>query len=62
MFAEHPNVSGKYIYEKLKENGILIRRFNTPRIEDYVRITVGTKEQMEILISEIRKITEAQNA
>ncbi|MBO4860932.1 MAG: histidinol-phosphate transaminase [Clostridia bacterium] len=62
VFAEHPNVSGKCIYEKLKESGILVRRFNTPRIEDYVRITVGTKEQMEILISEIRKITEAQNA
>ncbi|MBQ6184075.1 MAG: histidinol-phosphate transaminase [Clostridia bacterium] len=62
VFAKKPNVSGKYIYETLKQNGILVRRFDTPRIDDYVRITVGTKEQMKTLISEIKKITEAQNA
>lgn len=41
--------SGKDIYQFIKENGILVRYFNIPDISDYVRITIGSKEQMEML-------------
>ena len=37
------------VIDKLKENGILVRWFDADRIRDYVRITIGSKEQMEAL-------------
>ena len=42
-------MAGNDIYKKIKEKGILIRHFNTPGIEDFVRITIGTHQQMEEL-------------
>ncbi len=45
----NPKLGGADYYRKLRENGILVRHFDQPRIEDFVRITVGTREQMEIL-------------
>ncbi len=49
IFAKKDGLSGKKIYETVKEAGVLIRHFSTPGIEDFVRITIGTHEQMEIL-------------
>ena len=48
--------SGEELYIKLKENGILVRWFNKDRIRDYVRITIGTKNDMEKLIETIKEI------
>jgi len=48
--------SGKYLYETLKENGVLVRHFNKERIEDYLRITIGTDEEMSLLIANLKKI------
>ncbi len=56
VFAKHPNVSGLKIYQDLKENGILVRHFTKERICEYNRITIGTKEQMDMLLSELEKI------
>ena len=56
VFARHPNVSGADLYKKVKEDGILIRHFNTPGIEDFVRVTIGTKEQMDALKKSIEGI------
>ena len=47
MFARHPSIGGEELYKRVKEQGYLIRHFATPGIEDFVRITVGTPEQME---------------
>ncbi|MBQ7112651.1 MAG: histidinol-phosphate transaminase [Clostridia bacterium] len=49
LFVKHPSVSGGALYSGLKERGVLVRHFNKPLIRDYLRITVGTPEQMEIL-------------
>ena len=46
IFTTKPGVSGRQVYQTLKEAGILVRRFDTPGIEDYLRITVGTAQQM----------------
>ena len=54
LFAKHPSISGDELYQKVKAQGLLIRHFNTPGIEDFVRITIGTPEQM----SELRKAIE----
>jgi histidinol-phosphate aminotransferase len=54
LFARHPSIPGDELYKRVKEHGYLIRHFNTPGIEEFVRITVGTSEQM----SGLKKIFE----
>lgn len=49
VFTAKEGVSGRQVYQELKEAGILVRRFDTAGIEDYLRITVGTAEQMDRL-------------
>lgn len=56
VFCEHPHVGGREIYSALKEHGILVRRFDTAGIENYLRITVGTKEQMGALKAALEHI------
>ena len=56
LFARHPLVSGEKLYLELKKRGVLVRYFAKPRISDYLRITVGTKEQMEVLLDKIKEI------
>lgn len=49
VLVRNPKVSGEQVYQKIKKEGILVRHFSTKGIEDYVRITIGTKEQMNAL-------------
>ena len=62
IFARHKTANGKTLYEKLKENGVLVRRFDQPRIRDHLRITVGDERQMDILIGKLEAVlTEVEN-
>lgn len=56
VLAGHPAFDGELLYQKLKERGILVRHFSTPRIRNYNRITIGTKEQMQWLIENVKTI------
>lgn len=56
LFACHPQLDGKRLYEQLKERGVLIRHFDKERIRNYNRITIGSKEQMQILIDKIGEL------
>lgn len=56
LFARSMKISGKELYLKLRENGILVRHFDDEKICDYNRITVGTMDEMESLIEAIKKI------
>ena len=56
IFVTHPDISGEELYLKLKSRGVLIRHFTKPRICEYNRITIGTREQMDVLIGNIRAI------
>ena len=47
--AQKPGMSGEEVYQRIKQEGILVRHFSTKGIEDYVRITIGTKKQMNEL-------------
>lgn len=58
LFARIPYRNGKDLYLKLKERGVLVRHFDKDRISDYIRITIGTREQMDILLTEIKSILE----
>lgn len=56
IFIKHPQKDAEEIFKKLRENGILVRYFKKPRIDQYLRVTIGTQEQMEIFIENIKKI------
>lgn len=58
LFIRHETVPSYDIYEKLKEQGIYVRYFNKPRIDEYLRVTVGTDKEMDLLINEIGKLSE----
>lgn len=58
VFAKHPSYDGGKLYADLKERGVLIRHFTKERIKDYNRITVGTKEQIDILLRNIKELLE----
>lgn len=49
IFAKHNKVSGPEIYEYLRENKVFVRHFNAERINDFLRITIGTDEEMDRL-------------
>jgi len=49
VFTRKEGLSGKSIYEAIKKEGILVRHFSQPGIEDFVRISIGTPEQMKKL-------------
>lgn len=54
LFVTHPDYSAKELYEMLKEQHIFVRYFGTGRTKDYLRITIGTDEQMETLYAALR--------
>ena len=56
LFAMYPGKEGKWLYENLKSKGILVRHFEKPRIHPYVRITIGSNEQMEQFLSVINEL------
>ena len=58
VFAKHPAIPGGELYRLLRERGILVRHFDTPRLTDYNRITVGSRSQMEALTDTLTKILE----
>ena len=58
VFATCPRIGGQALYEQLKDRGVLVRHFETPRLKDYNRITIGSREQMDALLTAIREILE----
>lgn len=50
IFAKHETVPAEEIFEALKEAGIYVRHFKAERIKNYLRISIGTEEEMEALI------------
>ncbi len=56
VFARRPGLPGGTLYRELKKRGVLVRHFAKPRIADYVRVTIGTREQMEIFLRETEAV------
>ena len=57
IFARSPAISGGDLYAGLRQRGILVRHFTKERIKDFVRITIGTQEQMEKLAEALKEMT-----
>ena len=58
IFVKHDKINGEDLYNLLRERNILVRHFNIDRIKDYLRITIGTKNEMKILIKNLKEILE----
>lgn len=56
VFAKSDKISGKELYLRLKEKGVLIRHFEKDRIRDFNRITIGSKKEMRIFIAKTKEI------
>lgn len=61
LFAKSDRISGMDVYTKLKEKGVLVRHFTKPEIDAFVRITIGSHEQMETLICALTTILKEEN-
>ena len=60
IFAKSNTLSGKVVYEELKKKGVLVRYFGKAKIEDFVRITIGTPEQMNVMFEKLAEILQEQ--
>ena len=58
IFAKHSKFRGEDLYRLLKSRGILVRHFEKPRISEYLRITVGSRQQMDSLLKTLKELTE----
>lgn len=56
IFITHPDISGGELQQKLRDRGILVRWFNKPRIDQYLRVSIGTREDMQAMCKACRDI------
>ena len=55
LFISHPDVPAKELFFALRERNIYVRYFEKPRIDNYLRVTIGTDEQMDALLAFLRE-------
>jgi len=58
IFARHKTLKGGFLYQELKERGVLVRHFSQERISDYIRITVGSRDEMDAFLKTLSDILE----
>ncbi len=56
IFVTHPQYDAKVLFTQLRQQGILVRYFDKPRINQYLRITIGTRQQMETLVKTLKEL------
>lgn len=61
VFASHERVYAQNIFTRLREKGVLVRYFHKPRIDNFLRITIGTDDEMDTLIGALEEILEEEN-
>ena len=54
VFARHKSRDASELAAQLREQGVIVRHFTQPRIEQFLRITIGTEEQNETLIDVLK--------
>ena len=60
VFARCPRLPGGELYRRLKDRGVLVRHFGAPRLADWLRITIGSPEQMQGLLEALDRILPPQ--
>ena len=61
IFTRHKTLSGERLFDALRERDILVRRWDRPRIENWLRISVGTREQVEVLLSVVQGVVATES-
>lgn len=61
IFISHPTCHASTLYHELRENGILVRYFNKPRIDNYLRVSIGCDEDMNMFLQTATNILDSQN-
>ena len=56
VFAKSDRLPGGDVYRGLKARGVLVRWFDTPRLRDWLRISIGSREQMQTLLERLREL------
>jgi histidinol-phosphate aminotransferase len=56
ILTQHPQFPGASLYQALRDRGIIVRHFKTPRIDNFLRITIGTDEQSGELVAALKEI------
>lgn len=56
IFVTHETVPAQEIFDKLREKHIYVRHFKKPRIDNYLRVSIGTDEEMKRFVEEVEKI------
>ena len=56
IFITHPDKSGEQLQQGLRDRGVLVRWFNKPRISQYLRVSIGTDEEMEAMCAACEEI------
>ena len=62
LFASPPGMDGRAYYQKLKARGVLVRFLSQPTLAGYVRISVGSAEEMDALLAATKAILKEANA
>jgi histidinol-phosphate aminotransferase len=60
IFISHADVSAETIFNELRTKGILVRYFKKPRIDNYLRVSIGTDDEMDKFIEAIKEIIKAK--
>ncbi len=61
IFAKHEKISGQELFDAMKQQHIFVRHWNAPRIGDYLRITIGTDEQMDTMLAFLKQYLTTSN-
>lgn len=56
LFIEYPNISGKFLFEELRKKGILVRYFGKAKMENRMRVSIGTDEEMRVVVDAMKEI------
>ncbi|GEN28765.1 histidinol-phosphate aminotransferase [Halovibrio variabilis] len=56
VLTQHPEHAGPQLFAGLRERGILVRHFNTPELNNFLRITIGTDDEMDSLMEALEVI------
>ena len=56
IFITHPNYAASMLFGKLREKGVLVRYFNKERIDNYLRVSIGSEDEMGIFMERVKEI------
>jgi len=59
IFVSSDSIEGGELYRRLKEKGVLVRHFTKERISNWCRVSIGSRESMEIFIEKVMEILKA---